>query len=279
MARLSLKQETIEAFAATATQNAAMIQRRVSQKRNKVIDSVPLLKTVKDKIIRFDQKMTDRFKNNYTKIRNMVMGIGKYYIAGQIGGPALVALGTYNAVKALKPMFREAEQQRKEGKVTGVIDFIKKNRKEAAKTMLFASLGAAVVACGLTGAVNGKLIARTGIAALVITPEIKALTAVTKKWVKGTAKPKDILREAATVGLSIGAYLSGSGWGHHDTSLEHHGAASVSYSGEAHGISVPISKADKAPKENLQQILLNHDRQKSKNETLITAKKRQNAER
>ena len=145
--------------------------------------------------------------------------------------------------------------------------------------MLFASLGAAVVACGLTGAVNGKLIARTGIAALVVTPEIKALTAVTKKWVKGTAKPKDILREATTVGLSIGAYLSGSGWGHHDTSLEHHGAASVSYSGEAHGISVPISKADKAPKENLQQILLNHDRQKSKNETLITAKKRQNTER
>ena len=114
MARLSLKQETIEAFAATATQNAAMIQRRVSQKRNKIIDSVPLLKTIKDKVTEFDKKMTNRFKNNYTKIRNMAMGIGKYYIAGQIGGPALVALGTYNAVKALKPMFREAEQQRKE---------------------------------------------------------------------------------------------------------------------------------------------------------------------
>ena len=49
MAKLVLKQETVEAFAANATQKAAMIQRRVAQKKNKAIESVPLLNKMKEK--------------------------------------------------------------------------------------------------------------------------------------------------------------------------------------------------------------------------------------
>ena len=50
MAVLSLKQQTIENFAANATQQAMMVHRRVNQKKNGAIESVPLLKKMKEKI-------------------------------------------------------------------------------------------------------------------------------------------------------------------------------------------------------------------------------------
>ena len=250
MAVFSLKQETVEAFAANATQKAAMIQRRVSQKKNDVIESVPLLNKMKEKISAFDQKMTDKFGKNYTKTRNILMGVGKFYIAGQLGGPALVALGTINAVKAVKPLIKEAEEQRKEGKVSGLIDYMKKNPKDTTKALLSASLGAAVIACGLNGALTAKQVMRAGVAALVVTPEAKTLASTTKQWVNGEATLKDVMRETATVGLSVGAFVAGSNW--HLTGTDHggleHGAASISSSANMeipHDIAVPISKADK----------------------------------
>ncbi len=276
MAKLSLKQETVEAFAANATQKAAMIQRRVSQKKNDVIEAVPLLNRMKEKISSFDQKMTDKFGKNYTKTRNILMGIGKFYIAGQIGGPALVALGTINAVKAVKPLIKEAEEQRKEGKVSGLIDYMKKNPKDTAKTLLSASLGAAVIACGLNGALTAKQVMRAGVAALVVTPEVQTLASTAKQWTHGKATFKDVAREAATVSLSMGAFVAGSNWSHGstDNSFSDHGTASVSSSADmeiSHDIAVPISKADKNPLRpkaaGLQMALLKQDFQK---ETLLT---------
>ena len=268
MAKLSLTQETVEAFAANATQKAAMIQRRVSQKKNDVIESVPLLNKMKEKISAFDQGMTDKFGKTYTKTRNILMGVGKFYVAGQIGGPALVALGTINAVKAVKPLIQEAEEQRKEGKVSGLIDYIKKNPKDTTKALLSASLGAAVIACGLNGAITAKQVMRAGVAALVVTPEIKTLASTTKQWTHGEATLKDVAREAATVGLSVGAFIAGSNWSHSggaDHAGLEHGAASISASADT-DIAVPISKADNNPLRpkptGLQTALLKQEAQK-----------------
>ena len=204
-----LKQETVEAFAANATQKAEMIHERVSQKKKKIFEAVPLLNKIKEKISAFDKNLTERWGKNYTKVRNILTGVGKFYIAGHIGGPALVALGAINTVKALKPMLKEAEKERKEGKVTGLLDFIKKKPKECGKTMLAASLGAAVVACGLAGAANGKFISRVGIATLVVVPEIKALASTAKDWVRGKRQFKDVARDIATVGISVSAFIAG----------------------------------------------------------------------
>lgn len=249
MAKLVLKQETVEAFAANATQKAAMIQRRVAQKKNKAIESVPLLNKMKEKVSAFDQRMTDEFGKNYIKTRNILTGVGKFYIAGRIGGPALIALGTINAVKAIKPLIKEAEEQRKEGKVSGLIDFIKKNPKDTTKTLLSASLGAAVIACGLNGELAAKQAMRGGIVALVAAPEIKSLVLTTKQWAQGKATLKDVGREMTTVGISIGAFLAGNDW--HHGGADHggleHGTASASHSADmevSHDVAVPISKAN-----------------------------------
>lgn len=263
MAKLSLKQETIEAFASDVTQKAAMVHRRVSQKKNSILESIPLLNKMKEKVTAFDKKMTDRFGKNYTKTRNILIGVGKFYVAGQIGGPALVALGAINMARALKPMIKEAEEERKAGKVTGLIDFMKKNKKESAQTILVASLGAAVIGCGLAGAANGKLVARAGVAALVVVPEMKVLASTTKKWAHGDASFRDVARDMATVGISVGAFISGTQWGHH--SGDHSGmeAGAGSVHADSPDIAVPISKADKQttpPRTqpvNLQQALLN----------------------
>lgn len=271
MSRLSLKQETIEAFASNVTQKAAMLQRRITQKKNDVINSVPLLKAMKDKITDFDQKMTDKYGKNYTKTRNILTGVGKFYIAGQIGGPALVALGVINTAKALKPMLKAAEEKRQKGEVSGLIDFMKKNRKESVRTLVSASLSSAVIACGLAGATHGKLAARIGIAALVVAPEMKTLTATTKQWVRGEATFKDVARDATTIGISMGAFISGTHWNYDGSDHADMGPGSPSIAPDTQ-ISVPVAKADNIPNPlrpqmpKMQTTLLN---QESKNSTTL----------
>ncbi len=238
MVKLSISQSTVESFAANSTQKAMMIHRRLTQKKNGVIESVPLLKKTKEKITEFDQKMTERFGKNYTKIRNIAVGVGKFYLAGQLGAPGLIALGTINTVKAIKPMIKAAKEQREAGQVSGILDFIKKNPKNCAKTMLSASLGAAVIGCGLAHATGAKLCSRAGVAALVIIPEVKSLKETTKQWIKGEAPFKNIINDIATVGLSAGAFVAGSDWDYEHADLG--GTASAD-------VAVPVAKADRCP--------------------------------
>ena len=277
MSRLSLKQETIEAFASDVTQKAAVLQRRLTQKKNDIINSVPLLKAMKDKVTDFDQKMTDKYGKNYTKTRNILTGVGKFYIAGQIGGPAIVALGAINTAKALKPMLKAAEEKRQKGEVSGLIDFIKKNPKESARTFVSASLSSAVIACGLAGAMHGKLAARIGVAALVVAPEMKTLTATTKQWVRGEATFKDVARDAATIGISMGAFISGTNWNYDGSDHADMGPGSPSIAPDTH-ISVPVAKADKMPNPlrpqtpKMQTTLLNQEPKNPAIQTIVQKK-------
>lgn len=118
---LTLKQSTVENFVAATTRRTMIWHARLSEKRNKLIDSVPLLKKTRDRINAFDRKMTARFGKNYTKTRNIAIGVGKFFVAGQFGGAGMLTLLAYNAVKAVDPMMKIAERQRQEGRVTGIL--------------------------------------------------------------------------------------------------------------------------------------------------------------
>lgn len=231
---LTLKQSTVENFVAATTRRAMIWHARLSEKRSKLIDSVPLLKKTRDRINAFDRKMTARFGKNYTKTRNIAIGVGKFFVAGQFGGAGMAALLAYNAVKAVDPMMKIAERQRQEGRVTGIFDFIRKHPKQSAATFLAASLGVSAIACGLAGASGAKLASRAGTAAMITLPEMRALFSTARKWAAGKASFKDIARDAATVGLSVGAFVSGSAW-------QHESAAAPDF---------PVDKADKTPRKN-----------------------------
>lgn len=213
MALFSLKQQTIENFAAGATQQAMMVHRRVSQKKNGIIESVPLLKKMKEKITEFDQEMTKRLGKNYTKVRNIAIGVGKFYVAGQFGGPGIIALGAINAAQAVKPLLKHAEEQRQAGKVSGLFDYIAKNPKEASTTLAAASLGAGAIAFGLSGMLNAKFVTRAAATALVVAPEMKALKGTVQDIVSGkkTAKQafNDLGRDILTVGISAASFIAG----------------------------------------------------------------------
>ena len=213
MAPFSLKQETIETFAANATQQAMMVHRRVNQKKNSAIESVPLLKKMKEKITEFDQEMTKRLGKNYTKVRNIAVGVGKFYVAGQFGGPGIIALGAINAAKAVKPLLKNAEEQRQAGNVSGLFDYISKNRKEASKTLAAASLGAGAIAFGLSGMLNAKFVTRAAATALVVAPEMKALKETMQDIVSGKKTVKqafnDLGRDILTVGISAASFIAG----------------------------------------------------------------------
>lgn len=213
MAPFSLKQETIETFAANATQQAMMVHRRVNQKKNSAIESVPLLKKMKEKITEFDQEMTKRLGKNYTKVRNIAVGVGKFYVAGQFGGPGIIALGAINAAKAVKPLLKNAEEQRQAGNVSGLFDYISKNRKEASKTLAAASLGAGAIVFGLSGMLNAKFVTRAAATALVVAPEMKALKETMQDIVSGKKTVKqafnDLGRDILTVGISAASFIAG----------------------------------------------------------------------
>ncbi|MGN1080422.1 MAG: hypothetical protein ACI4TE_09665 [Alphaproteobacteria bacterium] len=213
MALLSLKQETIETFAANATQEAMMVHRRVNQKKNKVLESVPLLKKMKEKITEFDQEMTKRLGKNYTKVRNIAIGVGKFYVAGQFGGPGIIALGAINAARAVKPLLKNAEKERQEGKVSGLFDYIVKNPKEASKTLAAASLGAGAIAFGLSGMLDARFVTRAAATALVVVPEMRALKETVQSIVGGKKTAKEALndlgRDILTVGISAASFIAG----------------------------------------------------------------------
>lgn len=213
MALLSLKQETIETFAANATQEAMMVHRRVNQKKNKVLESVPLLKKMKEKITEFDQEMTKRLGKNYTKVRNITIGVGKFYVAGQFGGPGIIALGAINAARAVKPLLKNAEKERQEGKVSGLFDYIVKNPKEASKTLAAASLGAGAIAFGLSGMLDARFVTRAAATALVVVPEMRALKETVQSIVGGKKTAKEALndlgRDILTVGISAASFIAG----------------------------------------------------------------------
>jgi hypothetical protein len=135
---------------------------------------------------------------------------------------------------------------KKEKIVTDTIKATLKNPKESARTLVSASLSSAVIACGLAGATHGKLAARIGVAALVVAPEMKTLTATTKQWVRGEATFKDVARDAATIGISMGAFISGTQWSYDGSDHGDMGPGSPSIAPDTH-ISVPVAKADNIP--------------------------------
>ena len=255
MAHLSLKQETIEAFAAHATQQAMMIHRRVNQKKNKLLDSFPLLKKMREEIKRFDQEMTKNLGKNYTKVRNIMVGAGKFYIAGKFGGPGIIALGTINAAKAVKPLLKNAEMARREGKVSGLFDYMRKNRKEASRTLTGASLGAGAIAFGLAGMLDAKFITRAAATALIVIPEMKALKGTVDDIINGkkTTKQafKDLGRDMLTVGISAASFIAGNysyllhGNGHTPVGTEAETNTGTTESGQSNGVSVGVKGADK----------------------------------
>lgn len=232
MANLTLKRSSLENFIAAATRKATAAQYRLAQKSDRLVNAVPLLKKTKAKIAAFDKRMTARFGKNYTKTRNIAIGVGKFFVAGQFGGAGMVALLAYNAAAAVDPMMKIAEQQRQAGKVTGFFDFVKKHPVQSTATFLAASLGASAIACGLAGASGAKLASRAGAAALITLPEMRSLAATAKNWAAGKASFKDIARDAATVCLSVGAFVSGSAW-------QQESAAAPDF---------PVDKADKTKK-------------------------------
>ena len=195
MSLFTLSQKTVEIFAANATQQAMMIHRRVNQKKNNVLKSVPLLQKMKEKITEFDQEMTKRLGKNYTKVRNIAVGVGKFYVAGQFGGPGIIVLGAINAAKAVKPLLKNAEEQRQAGKVTGLFDYMSKHPKEAGKTMASASLGAGAIVFGLAGMLDAKFVTRAAATALVVLPEMKALKETAESIIKGEKTAKQAFKD------------------------------------------------------------------------------------
>lgn len=255
MAHLSLKQETIEAFAASATQQAMMIHRRVNQKKNKLLDSLSLLKKMREEIKRFDQEMTKRLGKNYTKVRNITVGIGKFYIAGKFGGPGIITLGAINAAKAVKPLLKNAEIARQEGKVSGLFDYIRKNRKEASRTLMGASLGAGAIAFGLAGMLDARFVTRAAATALIVIPEMKALKETVNDIISGkkTTKQafKDLGRDMLTVGISAASFIAGNYSyllhenGHTPVGTEAETHTGTTENGHAGGPSIGVKGADK----------------------------------
>ncbi len=204
MTLFPLKLENLENFAAEATQQAMKFHRRMKQKRNDVIESSPLLKKMTEKITAFDLSMTSKLGKKYTKVRDISLGLGKLYVAGQFGSLGMATLGAVHTAQAMKPLLKNAEEERKKGKVSGLFGYMKKHPQETKKALTDTALGTGAFIFGLSGMINGGFVTRAAATALVAIPEMNALKETFKDVIDGRKTAKQALKDLGNDFLTVG---------------------------------------------------------------------------
>ena len=200
---------TVEHFVALTTARSMAVKERLNQKGEKIIDSIPVLRTVYHKIDNWDKRMTEKHGQVYTKIRKSVVNVARTVLAAQMFGlPGLVGICTYKVCESAAAFLEPAEKARQQGKVHGIFDYLKKNKEEAAVSSTNSALTVAATACEVAGAVGVEELVRTGKASLVMGSEMKLLGKTVLKWIQGKASFKDVKRDAVVAGITFATYFA-----------------------------------------------------------------------
>ena len=200
---------TVEHFVALTTARSMAVKERLNQKGEKLIDSIPVLRTIYHKIDNWDKRMAEKHGQVYTKIRKSVINVARTVLAAQMFGlPGIVGICTYKVCESAAAFLEPAEKARQQGKVHGIFDYLKKNKEEAAVSTTNSALTVAATACEMTGAVGVEELVRTGKASLLMGSEMKLLGKTVLKWIQGKASFKDVKRDAVVAGITFATYFA-----------------------------------------------------------------------
>ena len=125
------------------------------------------------------------------------------------GLPGVVGMCVYKTCESAAGFLEPAEKARQEGKVSGIFDYLKKNKEEAAVSTTNSALVVASAACEVTGAIGMGEAVRAGKASLLMGTELKALGKTFCKWVVGKASFDEVKRDAVVAGVTFATYFAG----------------------------------------------------------------------
>lgn len=167
--RLYLNKATVERYVAVTTAYAMSFKERFRQKKEKVIDAIPVVRGVYHKIEDFDKRMTEKHGQTYVKIRDGINCVARTVVAAQLfGGWGIIGACACEMYESAAAFLEPAEKARQEGKVKGIFDYLKKNKEEAAVSTTNSVLKVASVIGKVMGAVGLRKMAYAGKAMMFV---------------------------------------------------------------------------------------------------------------
>ncbi|MBR1777466.1 MAG: hypothetical protein IJ752_02625 [Alphaproteobacteria bacterium] len=206
--KLFLKKETVETFLSATAQRMMAKKERLRQKRDKFIQSVPVLDQLNKKWKTFDTKMETKHGQVYTKIRDSAKNIARTVLAAKLFGlPGVVGMCAYKTCEKAMSLLEPAQKAKDKGETKSILDYLKKNKEEARFTTTSGAISICTAACDVLGAPLAKGAFRVGKASWLIAPEVKKLAETTGKWMRGEESFVEVKRDAAVMGITFGTYF------------------------------------------------------------------------
>ncbi|MBO4644879.1 MAG: hypothetical protein J5716_09765 [Alphaproteobacteria bacterium] len=205
---MSVNRDTWEAFLSATTHGVISVKERLKQKKDKVVQAVPVLKKISDRWHAFNSKMEAKHGQVYTKIRDSAKNITRTVLAVELFGlPGALGMCAYKTCEKAMSILEPAQKAKERGETDNILDYIKKNKEESRFTAVSGAISICSAACDVAGAPAVKGAVRVGKASWLITPEVKQLAKTIGKWIRGEESFVEVRRDAAVLGITFGTYF------------------------------------------------------------------------
>lgn len=205
---LSIGKDTWEDFLSSTTRGVMNMKARMRQRREKVLQAVPVLGAIDKKWERFDSKMEAKHGQVYTKIRDSAKNITRTVLAAKLFGlPGVVGMCAYKTCEKSLSLLEPAQIAKEKGEIKSLFDYFEQNKEEARFTTTSGAISICSAACDVAGAPVVKGAVRVGKASWLILPELKQLIKTTGKWLRGEESFTEVKRDAAVLGITFGTYF------------------------------------------------------------------------
>ena len=206
--KVYLKKDTLETFLSSTARGVMNVKERLHQKRDKAVQSVPVLKKLSEKWHAFDSKMETKHGQVYTKVRDSAKNITRTVLAAKLFGlPGVVGMCAYKTCEKAMSLLEPAQKAKEKGETDSVLDYLKKNKEESRFTTVSGAISICTATCDVLGAPAVKGAFRVGKASWLIAPEAKQLAKTTGKWLRGEESFVEVKRDAAVMGITFGTYF------------------------------------------------------------------------
>ncbi|MCQ2914958.1 MAG: hypothetical protein MJ247_07180 [Alphaproteobacteria bacterium] len=207
--KVKVHKNVFEAFVSGTASRLVHISKRIGQKKDKIIQSVPVLKKLDSKWLAYDRLMTQRHGYVYTKIRDSIKNTARTVAAYEFFGiPGMVAMCAYKTGEKLYGIMKPAYDAVKRGESDSVLSYLKQNRNETRFTLTSGSLSIANTVAKCAGAQPVVDAIRVGKASLLAAPELKNLGESICNWAFHGGTSKEVARDAAILGITVATYFA-----------------------------------------------------------------------
>lgn len=205
------KRRNVQTMIASVAEGAHAVSERINQKKMDLIKSVPVVHRLYRKAVAFDYKMTKRYGQVYTKIRDSIKNTARTVGAAYLFGiPGVIGICAYKTGEKLNSLLKPAMAAKEAGEVSSIFEYFKSHKNESRFTLTSASLSIASAAGQAAGAKMFVDAVRVGKATLLAAPEAVNVVKTAARCIVGREDLKELGRDAAVLGITVATYFAGS---------------------------------------------------------------------